>query len=174
MQNNPSNIVVLIAGVIVVILQLLVAPFLNLFGATPNFIFAFTLALSVVLTDRPHIVCAFLLGALYDFSQGSTLGAWMLLLLLSALLIHGFAQNLDASNVVACLILGIVFCVIANVLHMLIVVITTPAISLSALISSGVLWSFLLDSVAFVIFFGILRIISTRFNKNTTFGGYIK
>lgn len=170
--NNSGNIIIILGGIIVAILQLIVAPFLNLFGATPNFIFAYMLAISVVLTDRVHLISAFTLGALYDFSQGSTLGAWMLLLVVTVLLIQGFSQNLDG-NITATLILGIVFSIIVNVLHMLIVVVTTPSISMSALISSGVLWSFLLDSVSFVVFFGILHVVCARFIKTTTFGGYI-
>lgn len=170
---SSENIIAIIAGLIVALLQPLVSPFLNLFGATPNFVFAFIVAYAIVFSNKTRYISAFLLGIFFDFSQGSTIGAWMFLLVLSAVLLHGFAQNLDASNVVAQLILGIVVCVIINLLHMLILIVSTPALSLSALISSGVLWSFLLDSVAFIFIFALLRIVNIRFVGKSAFGGYI-
>ena len=173
-MSNSDNIIIVISGVIVVLLQLLMAPFLNLFGATPNFIFTLIVAVCIVFCEKTHYVLAFLLGAFYDFSQGSAIGAWMLLLVILAVLLKGFAQNIDSGNPISQLILGIVACILINVAHMLILILTTPALSLSALISSGVLWSFLLDSVAFVLFYVIFRIISMKFAGRPEFGGYIK
>lgn len=172
-MTNSANIFALLAGIIVAILQVVVSPFLNLFGATPNFIFAYLVAFAILFTDKTHYVSAFLLGSFFDFSQGSTVGAWMLLLVLSTIVLRGFAENLDSNNVVSQLVFGIVICVIFNLLHMLILILTTAALSLSALISSGVMWSFLLDSVAFVVFYVVFRLINIKFAKKSAFGGYI-
>lgn len=170
---NSDNIVSVVASIIVILLQLLVSPLLNLFGATPNFIFAFIVAYAIVFSSQTRYVSAFILGTFFDLTQGSTVGAWMLLLVLSAILLRVFAQNIDSSNIVAQLILGIVVCVLINMVHMLILVLTTPSISLSALISSGVLWSLLLDSIAFVFLYVLFRIVHIKIYNKSAFGGYI-
>ena len=57
------------------LLQLIVAPYICLFGAVPNFLIAFVLAVTVVRPQSRGVLMPFVLGLVFDFASGCTVGA---------------------------------------------------------------------------------------------------
>ena len=70
-----DRIIVGIAAVVVVLLQVLVAPHIAVGFAVPNFIAAFCLAIALVRTEAGGSVMAFVLGLIFDLVSGGPVGA---------------------------------------------------------------------------------------------------
>ena len=70
-----ERIFVLAGAVVVVLLQLLVAPHIGLFAAVPNFMIAFCMAMAVVHPASYGCILPFVLGLVFDFVGGGPVGA---------------------------------------------------------------------------------------------------
>ena len=72
---TPERIAIVVGAVLAVFLQLVLAPYISIMGAMPNFIVIFTM---IVATSRPHsfgAVLPFVMGLLYDLLTGGPVGA---------------------------------------------------------------------------------------------------
>ena len=80
-MNEPITYVPRIAGaLIVVLLQVVLAPNIALFGVVPNFIMAYVLVVSIACPDQSGPVFAFVLGLLLDLLGSGPVGAMAFLL----------------------------------------------------------------------------------------------
>lgn len=70
-----TQIIELIGAVVVVLLQVLVAPHIALASCVPNFIVAFAMVLSVTRRRSYGCVLPFVLGLLFDLMSGGPVGA---------------------------------------------------------------------------------------------------
>ena len=70
-----ERIIVGIAAVVVVLLQVLVAPHIAIGYAVPNFIAAFCLAIAVARSESSGPVMPFVLGLIFDLVSGGPVGA---------------------------------------------------------------------------------------------------
>ncbi len=69
-----TQIIELIGAVVVVLLQVIVAPHIALLSCVPNFIVAFAMVLSVMRRRAYGCVLPFVLGLLFDFMSGGPVG----------------------------------------------------------------------------------------------------
>lgn len=67
-----------IGAVLVVLLQMLLAPALTIAVATPNFILAYVLVVALVCPERDTVVFAFAMGIIYDLLGSGPVGAMAL------------------------------------------------------------------------------------------------
>ena len=72
---TAERIAVVVGAVIALVLQLAVAPYIGLFGAVPSFLIAYVMAVTVVRPQSRGAVMPFLLGIVFDFASGGTIGA---------------------------------------------------------------------------------------------------
>ena len=72
---TPDRIAIVVGAVLAVFLQLVLAPYISILSAMPNFIVVYAF---IVATSRPHsygAVLPFVLGLLYDLLTGGPVGA---------------------------------------------------------------------------------------------------
>ena len=70
-----DRIPIIIGAVLAVLLQIVLAPHIGLFGAVPNFIVAYAMVVAVVQPQSYGCVMPFVLGLFYDLFPGCPLGA---------------------------------------------------------------------------------------------------
>ena len=73
-----ERIVLAVAAIVVVLLQVLLAPHIAIGFAVPCFVMAFCLAIALVRYDFSNPVLPFLLGLVYDLASGGPVGAMAL------------------------------------------------------------------------------------------------
>lgn len=72
---SPDRVAVIVGAVLAVLLQLVLAPYLRLFGAMPNFVIVYTM---IVAVSRPQAfgpAMPFVLGLVFDLACGGPVGA---------------------------------------------------------------------------------------------------
>ena len=83
MSLEPSRVPVIIAAVIIVLLQALVAPNIAVFGITPNFILAYSLVIALLQPHNPPYITSFVLGLIFSFMGGGPVGSLAFCLVLA-------------------------------------------------------------------------------------------
>ncbi len=159
---GSKRIVGAIGAILAIAAQLFLSPLLNVGGATPSFTLAFFLPYALLSSPSPKLVLAVILGLAFDFTQGTPLGAHLLILTLLSLAIPFFTSNLDSTNQGGQVFTLIIFTVLANALNIVLVGIATPSVSILSLIQSGALFEILLDGAIAILFYVILLV----FNKD--------
>lgn len=72
---TPERIFTVVGAVVVLLLQVVVAPYIHVFSAVPNFIVAYTCAMAVARSHSFGPVMPFVLGLLFDIVGGGPIGA---------------------------------------------------------------------------------------------------
>ena len=86
MNVTRDGIAVAVGAVIAVLLQIVVAPNIALFGAMPNFVVAYALLVAIVRPATAGPVMPFVLGLVFDLVSGGPVGAMAFLLVLMTFL----------------------------------------------------------------------------------------
>lgn len=95
MDDTRSAVSIAVGAVVAVLLQLVLAPNIAVFGALPNFVLAYVLVMAVVRPDRTGPVLAFVLGLVFDLLGTGPVGAMAFLLTLASLLASRAFFSLD-------------------------------------------------------------------------------
>lgn len=77
-----DHIFVIVGAILALVLQIVVAPHIALYGAMPNFIVVYAIALGLVRAESFGCVLPFVLGLVYDFASGGPVGPMAFSLLL--------------------------------------------------------------------------------------------
>jgi rod shape-determining protein MreD len=123
-----SKLAPLISAVIVVLLQIIVAPVITIYSIVPNFIVAFIIVLSIVRREDTTYMYAFVLGILSDLFTQVPLGLTPLLMLLLSFALSRTFEVLDKSSFVMVL----VSCAVALLIYELLVVIVMLVLGYNA------------------------------------------
>ena len=75
MNVTRDGIAVAVGAVVAVLLQVVVAPNIALFGAMPNFVVAYALLVAIVRPMAAGPVMPFVLGLVFDLVSGGPVGA---------------------------------------------------------------------------------------------------
>ena len=86
MNVTRDGIAVAVGAVVAVLLQVVVAPNIALFGAMPNFVVAYALLVAIVRPMAAGPVMPFVLGLVFDLVSGGPVGAMAFLLVLMTFL----------------------------------------------------------------------------------------
>ena len=86
MNVTRDGIAVAVGAVVAVLLQVVVAPNIALFGAMPNFVVAYALLVAIVRPATAGPVMPFVLGLVFDLVSGGPVGAMAFLLVLMTFL----------------------------------------------------------------------------------------
>ena len=90
-----SQVPLVVGSVIVVLLQLMVAPFITIGYAMPNFILAFVVVMALVRAGDPGYITPFLLGLIYDLAGSGPVGGMALLCVLATFAISRLFSLFD-------------------------------------------------------------------------------
>ena len=102
---TPDRIAIVVGAVLAMFLQLVLAPYIAVFSAMPNFIVVFAM---IVATSRPHsygAVLPFVLGLVYDLMTGGPVGAMAFSLTAFSYLVARMLSSLDNDTLFMPLIL---------------------------------------------------------------------
>lgn len=85
MGFTKENLFIVLGAVVVTLLQLVVAPYLTVFNALPNFMAAYAMVVAVL---RPRsgrtVILSFAMGLLFNLFVGGVLGSYSVVLILAA------------------------------------------------------------------------------------------
>lgn len=95
MIDGGQRIAIAIGALVAVVLQIVVAPNIMVFGALPNFVLAYCMVVAVVCARTCGLVMPFLLGLVYDLVGGGPIGSMSLLLVLMTFAVSRAFAALD-------------------------------------------------------------------------------
>ena len=102
----------LVGALIMIILQVLLAPIITISSIVPNFMLAFTIACVVSRPDQNHLVFAFVMGLIYDLTSSGPVGAMafamVLVCFVASIVITKIPSNSFAISMIA-IILSVIF-----------------------------------------------------------------
>lgn len=87
MTISRDAIILVVGGIVALLLQVIVAPYISFMNAIPNFVLVFALAFSVVRPDSDMALSAFLLGLGYSLFCGGPVGFMSILIIVATLVV---------------------------------------------------------------------------------------
>lgn len=102
---EPERRWLLIASLIAVAAQIIIAPNITIADATPNFIVAFVIVVALLHAGEQHYVLAFVMGLVYDLLGNGPLGATSLCLLVAVFAISFLVEYIGTDNLTMTLVL---------------------------------------------------------------------
>lgn len=157
MTDDRSHVVVVIAAVVALLLQIVVAPNIAIAYAMPNFVAAYVLVVAVARPGKAPIVLAFVLGLAYNLFAGGPVGAMAFLLVLASAVASRAFQVLANDTLFMPLATLVVASVVVEFLYGGLVVVTGSAdVSLFDALFARALPCALYDCVAALIFYPIV------------------
>lgn len=154
-----EKLVPLISAVVVVLLQIIVAPVISIYSIVPNFIVAFVIVLTIVRREDTTYLYAFVMGLISDLLTQVPFGLTPLLLLIISFALSRVFEILDKSSISMVL----VSCAAALVFYELIVVIVQLALGYPAAFLDLVAARVLPASVFNLILCGLLYLVARKF-----------
>ncbi|MGN0038490.1 MAG: rod shape-determining protein MreD [Coriobacteriales bacterium] len=110
-----KGLVYIITVAVCTLLQLAIAPAVQLFGALPNFLIIPVLFIGLRSGVAAGAVAGFALGLLYDFAGDGVIGAMALTLVIAGVVCGALGSNMETGPVMAAVI-GIVVSMLASLL----------------------------------------------------------
>ena len=117
MNVTRDGIAVAVGAVIAVLLQIVVAPNIALFGAMPNFVVAYALLVAIVRPATAGPVMPFVLGLVFDLVSGGPVGAMAFLLVLMTFLAARAFAVLDNDTLFMPLVIFVAATVLVEALY---------------------------------------------------------
>lgn len=84
MSPDNSKIKIFIGAIVMIILQVFLAPIISISSVIPNFLLAYTIAVVVARPDQNHLVFAFFMGLIFDFITNGPVGSMAFIMVLFA------------------------------------------------------------------------------------------
>lgn len=105
MSNDGSTLRIYISAIVVLLLQLFLAPIISINAVVPNFFLAYTIVVVVVRPDKMHIGFAFLMGLLFDLICSGPVGAMAFVMVVFSFIISKILLRLENANFVVMLLI---------------------------------------------------------------------
>lgn len=112
MTADNFRIKILIGAIVMVVLQLFLAPIISINAIVPNFLMAFTIVCTVARPDKSHLLFAFIMGLLFDLLSNGPVGAIafaMVVVCFAVSFIVSKIQNINLVISIITIILAIFF-----------------------------------------------------------------
>lgn len=104
MRNDFSLLRIYICGLVVVLLQLFLAPIISINAVVPNFILAYAIVVMVVRPDKMALGFAFIMGLLFDLICNGPVGSMAFVMIIVCFIICKILTRLENPNFVLMLI----------------------------------------------------------------------
>jgi rod shape-determining protein MreD len=112
-----DKVLTYVMAALVLILQIVVAPYISVEAIVPSFPLAFVLALATARAHHPNYLLSFVLGLLCDLFGSGPVGAFALLLVLATLAISLTMRILDADVIIVHIFVVIVCAFVVNIIY---------------------------------------------------------
>ncbi len=149
-------------AIVVVLLQAVAAPYLEIGYAMPNFALALAVAYPLACRDPHVIIMPFCVGLIFDLLGSGPVGAFAFLCLLSSLLAAQLAERLDNDTIFIPLAVLCATILLAQILYAIFYVACGWDVGLGEALLWRSLPGWLYDTVIAVILYLILRSIMAR------------
>lgn len=161
---TPERIFIVVGSIVVVLLQLLVAPYIGVFFAVPNFLLAFAVALAVVRAQSFGCILPFVLGLVFDIVGGGPLGAMACALTVSCVLASRLFTHVDNDSLFMALAVVALGVLVAEVLYAVIMLLLGYPGSFGGVLVYRVVPCFLYDLVVSFVMYAV----AVRFGRPAT------
>lgn len=113
MGNENYKIKMFTGAIIMVVLQLFLAPVISINTVVPNFLLAFTISCIVARPDRSHILFSFVMGILFDIFTSGPVGAMSFVLVAVSFAVSLILRKIENVNF-AISIITIILCIFCS------------------------------------------------------------
>lgn len=163
MNDNLRETLYVVGGAVVaVLLQIILAPNIRLFGAMPNIILAYALCVAVLRPGGAGPVFAFVLGLMYDLLGSAPVGAMAFLLVLATFVIARAFSVLNNDTAFMPLVLIAIVCAAVEVLYALFMLAFGVPAGLGEALMFRVLPCALYDCAAAFLLFPLVSLLISR------------
>ncbi len=109
-------------GIILLYMQVIIAPGISIFGIVPNFMLAFVVFLNLNMSIIPALTIIFFLGIMQDLTTPNLLGINTLCYIVLSLIVNSFHQSLDKekflSHIIIISIVNLIYFIIFFVVQL--------------------------------------------------------
>lgn len=136
-----------IIAIVVLLVQLIIAPYINIGYGMPNFVLCATIVLSLLDSRSPKYILFFLMGLIYDLSSSSPIGLMALTCLVISFilsLLNNIFENDSLGMQIALIVLG---CFFGEFLYAILIIICSTDVSFPEAVLYRILPCGLYDSV---------------------------
>ena len=123
MSFTREGIAMLVASVVVLVLQVVLAPNIAIYSAMPNFVLAFVMVVAIARPGANAAPIAFVLGMLYNLVAGGPVGALAFLLVLVSLLATRAFSVLNNDTLFMPLVILVVSAFVVELLYALVMIV---------------------------------------------------
>lgn len=163
----------IVGSVIVIFLQAVLAPYMEVGFAIPNLTLAFALAFAVAY-NRPYVTCMpFLLGLSFDLLGSGPVGAFALITLLAAYVATRIPLLLQSETFVVPVLSIILVTLAANVLYAGVCVACGWNVSFAEALVLRSLPAWLYDTVIALVLYPVLRFAAIRKEADAQFSSLV-
>lgn len=152
---RPGLIVTVVGAVVAVLLQAILAPFMVIGAAVPNFILAFVIA-NAVARPTGGIVAPFVLGLLYDLMGNGPVGAMALVCVVLSFVCSRLLMMLNNDTLFIPIVLIVAGTLLGNVIYGILVIACGMDVSVTEALVGRVLPCGLYDAVLALVMFPLL------------------
>lgn len=154
----PSDrILIALGGVVAVLCQVLIAPNIMLFEATPNFLIVYTLLVAMLVPDDEHYVLAFVMGMISDLLGYGPVGAMAFLLIAASFVASRLHMAFANGSVFVPLIVMMLTIFVVEALYALVVYLSGASITLGDAFGLRALPMTVYDCVLGLLLYPVLR-----------------
>jgi rod shape-determining protein MreD len=155
-----------VMGVLLLYLQVIVAPGLSIFGIVPNFMLAFVIFLNLNMKIIPSLTLIFILGTMQDLTTPNLLGINVLCYISLSWIVSSFHQNLDKEKFLShFIIISLVNLVYFFIFFVVQLVLKGYSIKLVPLILFNILYNIII-SIVFTFILSLLYRMKLNFNED--------
>ena len=156
MSSRRHGVATVVGAVVAVLLQVMVAPFIVLFGVQPNFIAAYVLVVAVVRPDTAGPLLPFVLGLLYDLLGTGPVGGMALLLLVVSSAAGDVIELLDNRTAPVALLVFLLGVLVVESLYGILLIALGLPVGIGEALAYRALPCTLYDGVAGLLFYAVM------------------
>jgi len=158
----------IIAIVLAVILQIVLAPAMTIGSATPNFIAVYVLCATLRGASARPVLLAFVMGLIFDLIGSGPVGAMAFCLIIAAALASVGFRNMSNDSWVSAMIVIVVSCLLIELLYGIIMLLTGVGDGFGSALIHRILPCTLYDAVIAAFAYPVIsRLVAPRGSKKT-------
>ena len=171
MPLNRDNIIMIVAAVIMTVLQAMLAPYIAIQYAMPNFMAAYAVAVSVVRPNSTRmVILSFAMGVLYNLLFGGPLGAMAVALIFVCLIAGKLMTMMSGETSVVPLGIVVIGLLATHLIYGFLVSIGTGLSPLDSMLLRAIP-CFAYDAVVGLILYFIMSRLAAEPDKSSPIGG---
>lgn len=172
MPLNRDNLIMIIGAVIAVVLQVVIAPYIAVEYATPNFMAVYAIVVAVVRPSSNRVaILAFVMGLLYNLLIGGPVGSLAIALLIVCILCGRSMVLLDNDTKFMPIFLVLIGVLVTQVIYAILYAFGGTGIDLGQALMFRALPCTLYDAILGFVVFLVMSNLAAEPSKTVSIGG---